>query len=210
METALVVACVTAAVSVFGALVTLAVALSNAPKVREQARRDAETAIEAMRAELTRELRTHEARLRIAAEGRLQILQRQMDSSMALRDHVWKIAASLHNLAFLVQEHGVSDEAKTARSECYAALRSVGIGSGFVTPELARETENLLMSLQDVLGEILATAGMQQRAERIARLQQVDAKAAAVAARSREIFGNWQRDLLHSHERWLALVEPIE
>ena len=191
------------------AIVGLVVARANTPHVLQKAREEVENRLEKLRASLARELRTHEARLRVAAEGRLQILQRQMDSVSSLRGHIGKISAALHKLAFAVQVHGAGEQTGAARIEFDSALRSVSHGSGFVPPELAREAEVLLASLQDQMDAILGTA-MLQPAERLARLTALDRDNQAIAARSREAFGTWQRELLQEHEKWLHTVEGTD
>lgn len=152
------------------------------------------------------ELKSHDARLRIAAEWRLKMLDKMLDAGGDLRVRLNGIFAAINELSREANLNGPSDETRTLVKKCDDVIRKVGTVGGFLPPPLIVEARSLLRRFDDIVHEIVAWSNKKSKPERDAACDATDQTIYVLAEDMTKTFGDWHNAMWRRQEQQLSAL----
>jgi hypothetical protein len=187
-----------AASAVVAALVT---GVFNWLLARGRARHERELE-ERIRAKVSRDLATLQARLKFASDARLQHANRLMTDVGALRVALNECTATLHEYVQEVWSKGKTDEAKRLFKAATASmLRCTSVGP-FVPSEIRECAQRAIRTRENAFRDIARIADL-PRGERDAPVHELNATLATTATDITSTFDGWIDEQLREIEKHL-------
>ncbi len=164
------------------------------------------------RGEVERELKTHEIRLRVEGDLRLRFIDRILTDVGQYRT---KLVAAFNSIYFMTQEaepKGATAKLAELTEDAKHAFAAVPASGAYIPPELLNDAIALFDEGYECMRGVVGWAHLPTRADRTTRCIETNAKIESIAARSRDLFGTWQSKqfaiLRASTGEFSALNEP--
>jgi hypothetical protein len=151
-------------------------------------------------------LKEHETRLKIVADVRLRLIDRDLASFAEARRSLRAVLGALHELGVCAHVDGVSEVTNAALLRFYEAARAAP-GGTFTPVDLEDDIEQFLTKAQDLADAILGIAAHGARKERWDALCELEGPNVELSNLSRDIFRRWSEQITKAHETVITKVE---
>jgi hypothetical protein len=152
------------------------------------------------------QLKGHDARLRIAAEWRIKMLDKMLEAGGELRVRLNGIFAAIDELLREATLNGAAGETQSLVKKCDDARRAVTTVGGYLPPPLIEQARGLLDRSDEVVSDIVEWANKEHLDERNTACDATNLKIKALAEDMTKTFSAWHATMWGLQEEQLSLL----
>jgi hypothetical protein len=156
------------------------------------------------------QLKGHDARLRIAADWRIKMLDKMLEAGGDLRVRLNGIFAAINELSREASLRGRGDRTQALVDKCDDAIRKISTVGGFLPPLLIEEARTLLKRFDGIVFDIVTWSNLPSKVERDAACDATDKKIEALAKDMTSTFGCWHEMMWKLQEQQLSVLASAD
>lgn len=156
------------------------------------------------------QLKVHDARLRVAVEWRVKMLEKMLEAGGTLRMRLNAIFAAINKLSREATVHGRGGKTQALIHECDDAIREVTTSGGFLTPSLTERARDFIARFDAIVAGIVKWANETTEQDRHMGCQASDRDLEALGIAITEAFGVWHRQMWDWQEQALFARDTSE
>lgn len=177
-------------------------------RLEAELKRQVDLDVQRARGEIERELKAEEARLRVAAEFRLRMLDRVVGDVAAFRSALNAAVGSISVLAQEVAPSGATEKSHEILRAAHQAFANLPASGPFMPPQLLVAGTSIANEFHDCLKDVVRWSAL-PKPERVEACRATFDRMEEISNRSKELFGAWQSQQFARFEGVLERLDGI-